>query len=114
MATTGDDGRPVPAAFVALTRSVTGTPLVRPVTIVEVPATVAASTQAPPPTEVSTRYEVIGAPPVLVGADQVSEIWASPREVDVMVGALGTPIGVAVAGTDAVAPTAFSALTRNA
>ena len=54
-ATTVDDAIPTPIAFIAETRKSTGTPFVRPVTVVVNVVTVATSDHAPPPTDFSTR-----------------------------------------------------------
>jgi hypothetical protein len=102
----------MPAAFTAETRNETGTPLVRPVTTVEVPVSVATSVHAPPPTDFSTRYPVIGVPPFKIGAVQFNDASPSPAIAVIPDGALGAPVGTAETGFAALASIAFTALTR--
>jgi hypothetical protein len=58
-------------------------------------------------------YDVIGLPPLLAGADQVTLADALPRVADPMVGAPGTVAGVTVfeAADSALAPTLLVAWT---
>ena len=109
---TGPSAKPIPAAFAAETRKETWTPLARPVTTVEVPASVETSVQAPPPTDFSTRYPVIGVPPFEAGAVQLNEASPSPAIAVIADGAPGAPAGTAETGFAALASIAFTALTR--
>jgi hypothetical protein len=69
----------------------------------------------PPSEEISTRYELIDAPPSLIGADHDNAIWPSPERGTSDVGALGVVAGVAVTGEPgAPVPAAFTATTRKA
>ena len=111
-AETGPSAKPTPAAFTAETRNDTGTPFVRPETIVEVPANVPTSVHAPPPTDFSTRYPVIGVPPFEIGAVQFNDASPSPAVAVIPDGAPGAPVGTAETGFAALASIAFTALTR--
>lgn len=86
------DGRPVPAEFVAVTVNVYAVPFVKPLTVAEVvlPLTVADTL----PGDEVTVYDVIDAPPLEVGADQLTEACPLPAVAPTLVGAPGGPIGV--------------------
>ena len=93
-------------------------PFVRPVitaAVTDVPVFAIAVVQLEPDVdESSMTYPVIDEPPVLVGADHVSEIAPSLGVATNVAGATGTDAGVAEVKLD-VAPTppAFRAETRN-
>ena len=111
-------GAPGPQAVIALTRTNTVVPLVRPincaVTAVD-PVFANASTHVVPFVDVSTRYPVIGVPPFTAGATHISVIAESDATALDQVGAADEPNGVAIATFDGVAltPANVSVRTRN-
>jgi hypothetical protein len=108
----------LPIAFTATTRKLTVWPLVRPVTVmlVAVPgAWTVRDGPGPAPVNTWTSYRVIGDPPLLAGAVQLTTAEALPRTGIPMVGAPGTPTGVTEAerADEALLPTALTATTPN-
>ena len=67
------DGLPEPTALLAVTVNVYGVPLVSPRTV-QLVVTPSGVVQVCPPEEV-TVYEVMGEPPVVVGATQETGVW---------------------------------------
>ena len=85
----GAEAALLPTAFVAITVNVYVVPFVRPVSVADVPVTVAL---APTGLE-DTVYEVMALPPSLSGAVQETVAEASPAVAVTPVGALGTVAG---------------------
>jgi len=98
---------PVPTAFVAVTVNVYAVPLVKPVTVIGLVVPVAVML---PGLEVTVK-PVIGLPPLLVGAVNVTVADALPAVAVTAVGAPGTVTGVTVSDTFVLLPTAFTART---
>src|SRR5207253_4443256 len=108
------EGALLPTALLATTVKVYAVPLVRPVSVADVPVTVAL---APVGLEV-TVYEVMALPPSLTGAVQETVAEALPAVAEAAVGAPGTvagAFGVTQFGGAAggLWPTAFVAMTVN-
>jgi hypothetical protein len=104
-----DDSPLLPTAFVACTVNVYAVPFAKPLT-----AHGAAEQVAPtPPGDAVTRYPVIAAPPLPVGAVHCTLADAFPRSAETLVGASGTVAGVTGADADdsALLPTAFATRT---
>ena len=95
--------KPLPAAFVAETRTAYPVPLVKPVSSVDVVVTVdAAANVAPPSVEISTTYPVIALPLFEPGAVHETFSSESPPVTVSPVGALGIPNGTTFTLDDAV------------
>src|SRR5438132_1338420 len=106
------EGALLPTAFVAMSVEERRVGLLRPVSVADVPATVAL---APAGLEV-TVYEVMALPPSLAGAVQETDAEALPAVAETAVGAPGTVAGATGvtlldASEEALLPTAFVAMT---
>ena len=84
------EGKPTPAALLAVTVNVYAVPFVKPAT------TIGEAAPAPlmPPGLDVTVYDVIADPPLLTGAVKVTLAWALPPVAAPMIGAPGAVNGV--------------------
>ena len=102
---------PSPTALVFATYTVTATPLVNPV-IVHGEAEHRDDASKVPALSTVTSVEVMGVP-LGSPSDQLTLSWALPAVSEVIVGAVGTPIGVTAGetGEEKLDPDAFDAVT---
>jgi hypothetical protein len=110
----GADTVDVPRLLVATTLKVYAVPLARPVTVADNVEPSGVVTVAPPGLAV-TVYDVIGEPPLLAGAFQLTVTAPLPAAPTTAVGGPGGPVGVTLAdGADAAdGPTPLLATTVN-
>ena len=107
------DAVPVPTAFDAVTEHVYEYPLASPETTAGLAVEVADPAVPPLEDTQAVAYPVMVDPPLLVGAVNVTEIWALPRVAVPITGAVGTVAGTVAAEADEAAPepTVFVATT---
>jgi hypothetical protein len=109
----GADAIDGPVALVAVTVNVYAVPFARPLTVIEVQGALHVPV-IPDGDEVAVNC-VMGDPPLLAGALNVTVAWALPAVAAPIVGAPGTVVGVTLLdAADAVpTPTPFVAVTVN-